>query len=43
MDSINDEDVADLEEIEVSDENAGVSKESNNEDNKEENNEENNT
>jgi len=39
----NDEDVADLEEIEVSDENAGVSKESNNEDNKEENNEENNT
>ena len=39
----NDEDVADLEEIEVSDENAGVSKESNNEDNKEENNGENNT
>ena len=34
----NDEDVADLEEIEVADENSGVSKEGNNEDNKEENN-----
>jgi DNA gyrase subunit A len=39
----NDEDVADLEEIEVTDKNSGVSKEVNNEDNKEENNEENNT
>ena len=39
----NDEDVVDLEEIEVTDKNSGVSKEVNNEDNKEENNEENNT